>query len=168
MAIRKFSIDNPNFKHGMSYSRTYKIWMGIKRRCLYKKHNRYHIYGGRGITICHQWMKFENFISEMGECPPGYQIDRINNDGNYEPSNCRWVTPKTNSRNTRRTVLLTHDGLTKSLIEWSEYLKISYDCLGKRYLMGWDVNKILTTPKMNRSEVGRIAVNKRWKKGMIQ
>lgn len=86
-------------KHGMSYTKTYKIWHGIIQRCLNKNHNTYKFYGARGIKVCRRWLKFENFYADMGERPQGLQIDRINSRGNYEPGNCRWVTPQVNHSN---------------------------------------------------------------------
>lgn len=83
----------------MTYTSTHNIWRGILRRCTNKNFSHYKYYGGRGITICDRWLKFENFLQDMGEHVKGLQIDRINNDGNYEPGNCRWVTPKENNAN---------------------------------------------------------------------
>lgn len=85
--------------HGMSYTDTFRIWTGILRRCNNSNFKAYRYYGGRGITICDRWLKFENFLADMGERPDNLSIDRINNDGNYEPGNCRWVTTKVNNAN---------------------------------------------------------------------
>lgn len=87
--------------HGMSYTSTFRIWSGILSRCLKDTCNAYKWYGARGIKVCERWLKFENFFTDMGTRPVGLQIDRINNNGNYEPSNCRWVTPKVNNSNRR-------------------------------------------------------------------
>jgi len=70
----------------------------MKQRCLNPKTNRWMSYGGRGITICDRWLTFDNFLADMGEKPPGYSIDRINNDGNYEPGNCRWASKEVQAR----------------------------------------------------------------------
>ena len=83
----------------MSYTSTFRIWTGILRRCNNSNFKHYKYYGGRGIKVCDRWLRFENFLSDMGIRPEGLQIDRINNDGNYEPSNCRWVTPSVNLTN---------------------------------------------------------------------
>lgn len=91
--------NNAKFKHGMSKSPTYVIWQGMHNRCKNKAHTRYHCYGGRGIKVDKRWDSFQNFLKDMGECPPGLQIDRINNNGNYCPENCHWVTPKENANN---------------------------------------------------------------------
>ena len=89
--------------HGLSKTPTYRIWHGMKQRCLNPNCNGYHNYGGRGITVCASWKNsFENFLDDMGERPfLGAELDRINNNGNYEKSNCRWVSKKQNANNRR-------------------------------------------------------------------
>lgn len=88
--------------HGMSYTSTFKIWTGMLRRCTNQNFKAFKYYGGRGISICDRWLKFENFLSDMGIRPPNLSIDRINNDGNYEPSNCRWATASQQRNNQRK------------------------------------------------------------------
>lgn len=98
-----------NRKHGESQcgsangqpSREYRAWHGLRDRCLSPKNKDFAKYGGRGITVCERWNSFENFLADMGRCPPERSLDRINNDGNYEPSNCRWATPSTQNKNRR-------------------------------------------------------------------
>ena len=88
--------------HGMTDTPTFRIWGGMISRCHNKKAANYRNYGARGIKVCDRWRySFENFLNDMGERPPNLQIDRINNDGNYEPGNCRWVTNKINCANRR-------------------------------------------------------------------
>ena len=92
-----------NFIHGRSYSPEFRSWWAMRQRCENSNLPRYYDWGGRGITVCDRWQKFENFFADMGEKPtPRHSIDRINNHGNYEPSNCRWATPKQQQRNSRR------------------------------------------------------------------
>ncbi len=86
--------------HGMEKTKVYAVWAGMKQRCQNPKHRAYHNYGGRGITVCERWQKFENFYADMGD-PTGV-IDRIDNDGNYEPENCRWTDWSTSNKNQRR------------------------------------------------------------------
>lgn len=89
-------------KHGMSCAPTYKIWQGMLARCFNPRLKAFKYYGGRGITVCERWLKFENFLEDMGERPGKLSIDRINNDGNYEKDNCRWATSIVQMSNRRR------------------------------------------------------------------
>lgn len=91
-----------NYRHGLSRTAIYGIWIGMWTRCTKPGHDSYPDYGGRGITICDRWKVFTNFAADMGPRPsPRHSLDRMNNDGNYEPSNCRWATPKQQANNTR-------------------------------------------------------------------
>jgi len=90
-------------KHGMHGTRTYRIWKAMRSRCNNPNVTQYKDWGGRGITVCERWGRFENFLADMGEAPPDRSLDRIDVDGNYEPSNCRWATRLEQAHNTRRT-----------------------------------------------------------------
>jgi hypothetical protein len=89
--------------HGMSYTRTFKIWQDMLSRCSNPNVRFWNRYGGRGIKVCDSWIKFENFYKDMGDRPMNLQLDRIDNDGNYEPGNCHWVTAKVNNANRSNT-----------------------------------------------------------------
>lgn len=121
--------------HGLSNTRIYKIWKGIKNRCLNKKTPSYRNWGGRGITICDEWkndfLPFYNWSMSHGYSDE-LSIDRINNNGNYEPNNCRWATRKEQNRNTRQNTFYTYKGETHCLKEWSEKLNFSYKLLQQR------------------------------------
>lgn len=92
--------------HGMSKSPTWNCWQRMRRRCYDPNSIQYPYYGGRGITVCERWEKFENFLEDMGEVPPGMSIDRIDNDKGYEPGNVRWATKTEQARNKRSNVRL--------------------------------------------------------------
>lgn len=83
-------------------SSTYNTWQAMRQRCSNPKNIKFHLYGGRGVTVCARWSVFEHFLADMGERPTGRTLDRINPFGNYEPNNCRWATPKEQANNTRR------------------------------------------------------------------
>jgi len=93
-------------RHGMSYTRTHGIWCHINQRCFNVKCEDYKDYGGRGITVCERWLKFENFLEDMKECPEGKSIERLDNNGNYEKSNCKWGDASEQARNRRSSVFI--------------------------------------------------------------
>jgi len=135
------------FVHGMTGTKIYKVWRRLRQRCNNPKESRYHRYGGRGIKVCERWEKFENFYEDMGDVPDGRTIDRIDNDGDYEPSNCRWATSKEQARNRVSNRLMTYKGETKILTEWAEIFGISSHTLRGRVVeLGWSDEEALTRP----------------------
>jgi hypothetical protein len=141
-------------------------------RCTDPENPSWHNYGGRGITVCQRWKRsFANFIEDMGARPhPSLTIERINNDGNYEPSNCKWATRKEQCRNRRGNTLLTHNGHTRCLAEWSEHTGISVDLLIFRLRKGWSVKETLETdPKdYNKNRPARTYTHKGTTKSVVQ
>lgn len=141
--------------HEKSNTKIYKIYKGIISRCYCKTATGYKNYGGRGITVCDEWLGehgFENFYewSMNNGYYDGLSIDRINVNGNYEPSNCRWITMKQQLRNTRRCIQITYNGETHNLSEWAEILNMDYSLLNSRISkQKWSVEKAFTTPVLN-------------------
>lgn len=110
-----------NYDMSLYNTPIYRSWYNMKTRCMNPNATGYHLWGGRGIKVCEQWMTFEGFLKDMQSTyVEGYQLDRADNNGNYEPSNCRWVDRKTQCRNRSNNTLLTLNGQTKTLAEWTE------------------------------------------------
>ena len=132
--------------HGLHNTKVYYAWERILQRCENPKRSGYKNYGGRGISVCEKWHKFENFFSDMGHPPtPTHSIDRINNNGNYEPNNCRWATAKEQNNNSRSNNFVEFNGQRKTLTQWSEIIGISRHTLRQR-LKWWPVEKAFTVP----------------------
>lgn len=136
------------YKHGLSYTPEHRVWSHIINRCTNRRSPYYARYGGRGIKVCERWEWFPNFYKDMGPRPgPGYSIERINNDGDYKPSNCKWATKQEQARNRRSNRHITFAGRTQLLVEWAEETGISEETIYARInQLGWTVEKALTTP----------------------
>lgn len=129
--------------HGQTRTAEYQTYQRMIARCCNPKNERYYAYGGRGITICDRWKaSFQNFYDDMGPRPDGCSIERIDVNGNYEPSNCRWATLREQSRNTRRTIHFTHEGKTMCLTDWANHFGVSVQTAYKRYARGLSFNKV--------------------------
>lgn len=127
-------------KHGESHSAPeYVAWYEMQKRCLDEKNHKYSIYGARGITICDRWLNsYENFLADMGRRPsPKHSLDRIDVNGNYEPSNCRWASVKEQANNRRDNIHITWNGVTKTLSQWAESTGIKYATIRWRFHAGW-------------------------------
>lgn len=138
-----------NYRHGLNGTRTHRAWSNMRTRCTNANRNRYANYGGRNITFDTRWSVFENFLADMGECPPGMSLDRIDNDGDYAPGNCRWATAKEQANNTSRNTFITYDGETKTIAEWADELSIGigYKALFRRLNdPKWTVERAFTQP----------------------
>jgi hypothetical protein len=116
------------------------------KRCRNPNDKQYRNYGGRGITVCDRWNEYENFHADMGERPEGMTLDRINNDGNYEPSNCRWATRKQQQNNRRVTVRVVFRGESLTYKEISDITGVGDAIIRSRHANGWDLEKAATTP----------------------
>lgn len=133
--------------HGMCYTRFYRIYASILTRVTNTNEPSYPRYGGRGIKICERWLSFDNFYEDMF---PSYskdlEIDRIDNDGDYEPSNCRWVTKKTNCNNRSTNRYETLFGETKTAAQWCEHFGIKFSTVFMRIRYGWSVEDAYSRP----------------------
>lgn len=130
----------------------YRIWAGMIQRCTNPKNTAYHQYGGRGITVWPRWREtFDAFFMDMGRKPANTTLDRIDSDGNYEPSNCRWATRTEQQRNRRDTRTHTIDGITRSLAEWAEVTGATVRSLEWRIRRGWPDSQFLMAPNRGNS-----------------
>lgn len=133
-------------KHNIRHTRIYKIWCLMKGRCYSKSSSSYYNYGARGITICKEWKEnpvaFYNWAMSNGY-KEGLSIDRIDNNGNYEPNNCRWATKQEQNKNQRRTRFITYRGERKCLTDWAKEVGIDKHTLRYRLNSGWSIEKSL-------------------------
>ena len=135
---------NKRYKHGAYGTSEYNVWRSMIQRCTNPKVKNWHLYGGRGITVCQQWRdSAAAFLAYMGPRPSDCELDRIDNNGNYEPGNVRWATHRQNTNNRRVTLLLTAQGQTLPLSEWAERTGLSYELLFDRFVAGWSASRIL-------------------------
>lgn len=131
-----------NAKHGHNTrehgaSRTHRTWAHMLQRCTNPKNDSFHLYGGRGITVCEQWRSFDAFLADMGERPEGTSLDRIDVNGNYEPANCRWATEREQKGNKRSNFMVTYQGQRICLAHLAQQLGMGTPTLRQRVLAGW-------------------------------
>lgn len=137
--------------HGMSKSPLYKTWNRIIERCTNSNHEHFSYYGGRGIKVHETWLTaFQMFYNHVSKLPyferNGYTLDRINNDGDYEPGNVRWATKNQQARNKRTNHIYTYKGKSQCLATWAEEYNLTYPTLKGRLKLGWNIHDALTKP----------------------
>jgi hypothetical protein len=142
-----------NLQHGhtakRNFSRAYRSWTAMRRRCEKPGASNYKWYGGRGIRVCERWASFPAFLADMGDAPEGATIDRIDPNGHYEPGNCRWVVGmKAQGRNRRANRVLEYRGESRCVAEWAEVLGVSPRLIVQRLSRNWSVERALGTEKM--------------------
>lgn len=139
---------------------TWQSWVDMKERCDNPQHADYEHYGARCITYASEWKSFKEFLDDMGVKPPGYSLDRFNNEGDYDPCNCRWVSPKTRPRGkgtrSSKACYVHWHGRTQLLSEWCEELDLHYDRTKQRLSRNWPLERVFTcrlvdAPKASRS-----------------
>lgn len=131
--------------HGMKKTKEWKTWSSMRERCLNPNHRFYYSYGGRGITICKRWDKFENFYSDMGNRPSGnYSLDRRDNNKGYSPSNCYWATKLEQGNNRRTNKIVTHAGKSQTVAQWARELGIRPLCIHRRLAANWPMEIVLS------------------------
>jgi hypothetical protein len=136
-----------NRTHGRSGTREHRIWKNCKTRCYNTNNANYPAWGGRGITMCDEWRHdLARFFADMGPCPAGHTLERIDNNGRYEPSNCRWASMREQSNNRRDNHRLTWDGQTHTIREWERLRGFKRSAVRARIHRGWSVERALTTP----------------------
>lgn len=148
-------------KHGQAKdsrrSKVYNAWVSMVQRCTNPNTTHYARYGGRGITVCQEWVdSFEAFYKDVGEPPtPQHTLDRIDNEKGYEPGNVRWATRKEQSNNISSNVWVEYEGKRMTWAQWAEYLGIGYNCLMTRKKKGQSIEQILRPPlQKKRSDAG--------------
>ena len=144
------------WKHGHSgkgaMSPTYISWKDMISRCHNQNNKRWSRYGGRGIKVCRRWREFTGFLADMGERQKGLTLERINNDGDYKPSNCRWATRAEQNYNHSGVVFITFMGKRMCMEEWAKAIKIKQRTLHARLRdYGWSVKRALTEPVQKRT-----------------
>lgn len=134
----------------------YKSWCHMKGRCLSPSNPKYPDYGGRGIRVCEQWAArdgFKSFLEDMGQKPSkAHSVDRIDNDGHYEPGNCRWATRREQANNTRVNTFIEIDGRRATIAQWADEFGIGSDVISKRIGIGWSPERAVTEPLKTRGE----------------
>lgn len=146
---REFSRDQ-HTTHGLTKSKSYQAWRKAISRCTREKDAAYHNYGGRGISVCERWNRFENFLDDMGHPPDGYTLDRINNDGNYAPENCRWATVKTQANNKRTNVVMDGFTIAQAAEKSGHSIQVIHWRINK---LGMTMKEAMETPKMRNRRV---------------
>lgn len=144
-------------KHGLSRTSEYRAWQTMRLRCTVPSNPAYEDYGGRGIRVCDRWLNsVATFVADMGLKPSSkHELDRRDNNGHYEPDNCRWVLRTVNSRNRRSSKLLTFRGETRTVVEWCEVLNLRYPAILKRLESGQTVEQALSLPVRTKSPKGQ-------------
>lgn len=150
--------EHHNYKHGHCIggnpSGTHKSWVSMKARCDDAGSDNYHLYGGRGIRYCEEWSDFSVFLNDMGERPVGFTLDRLDPNGNYEPGNCRWASPKQQALNKRESIYIDFNGFNVPIRELGLAYGVPTTTIYRRYKQGYKGVDLVTKKNMNERRVG--------------
>lgn len=134
-------------KHGHANTREYRAWSAAKTRCFNPNTRTFKDYGGRGITMCDRWRdSFPAFLIDMGPCPRGHSVERIDVNGHYEPGNCRWASRFDQANNTRVNHVVSFNGRVQTIAQWERDLDFKPGTLKRRLLLGWPIHRAMTEP----------------------
>jgi len=146
--------NNPSFKHGhrsqKRFSKTYYIWAAMRQRCSNPRNKSFKNYGARGIRVCPRWDDYAAFLTDMGERPTGYTIERLDNNGDYSPANCKWGTRLEQNRNCRKNLVVTVRGITGVLRELCAHFGVCYSTVYYRLVQGWSEEDAFFLPRYHR------------------
>lgn len=145
--LRREVIGAAKKTHGQSGTKFYQLWNAMLNRCYNKNQKTYHAYGARGIRVCERWHKFENFLEDMGYPPPNHSIERKNNNGHYEPSNCEWVPMERQALNRRNTVLITFAGKSLTATDWEKITGVDRRLISLRIRKGMSMDRVFSKKK---------------------
>lgn len=137
-AKKRKPVDQQRLKHPL-----YSTWKGMRQRCYKEWHHAFHNYGGRGIKVCKRWECFDRFVADMGERPEGMTLDRIDNNGDYTPENCRWATKKEQSINKRNAVFIESDGVRYTAKYIARNHNLNYECVVRRIKRGLSFSEVI-------------------------
>lgn len=142
------SLTKPAHGHARRGRRTptFNSWRAMIERCIDRASTAYHKYGAKGVTVCERWLRFENFLADMGERPPNCTLDRRDNTKGYEIENCRWATQAEQQRNRTNNRRLTFRGKTQTMQEWSRETGLNMETIWYRLKRGWTVDRALSVP----------------------
>jgi hypothetical protein len=154
-------IEKVRLTHGMSNTPLHGIWKAMRRRCNNPNDSHYQNYGGRGIKVCERWDDFMKFLQDMGPRPKGLTLERRDSNSNYEPANCYWATPLSQANNTRRTIRITHNGVSLTIRGWADATGVAHKLIYKRYMAGWPIHEVLSKKLFSMIRHGRKTVVRR-------
>lgn len=150
-------------RHGLSDTPVHRSWMSMHQRCRNPNDRAFKNYGGRGITVCARWASFEAFLEDLGPKPEGYELERKDVNGNYEPGNCRWATINDQANNRRTNRFITYGGRTQTLAQWADELGLKMHTLYRRVVIRqMPLEQALQPSLMAPREVSRLGAATRW------